>query len=327
MRRRTCPFNSMLLLCAALAPGVAAAQLAPAPSPSPLAPGTLKAPVFDTTTHVYNSRTTPEQSANIIVAEVDGRAVTLGEVGDAVRDLPKSVQSLPYTELFPIVLDDLVRREALVIRAQHQRLDEDPAIRREMKAAADRVLANAVVRREASSAITEQALLDRYNRDIAGKPGPEEVRLQVIMVPTEAAAKAIIGELGAGGDFATIAKRSSKDATAPAGGDVGFVARGAMNPELDAVAFATPPGQLAPAPVLSDGNWFVIKVNERRTQPTPPFSAVRERLLQTMIREAAPGIVKQALANVTIREYSIAGKDAAAGPGATTGATVSGAQR
>jgi peptidyl-prolyl cis-trans isomerase C len=291
--------------------GGGAAQPATKPDPSPLAPGDLKRPIFDTTTPVYNNANQQDKSASTVVAEVDGRAVTLGEVADAIKELPASVSALPFAELFPGVLAQLVRQQALVIRAQQEALDEDPVVRRRAKAASDRVLANEVLQRDISRTITEQALLARYNKDFVDKPGPEVVHVRVIMVPTEDAALGIIGELRNGADFATIAKRSSKDATAPVGGDLGYLRLEGLNPEIGAVAFSLQPGQFTPFPVHSAGSWFVVKVEDRRHQPAPPFSEVREQLVQAMLRDGVSDVVTKALANVTVREYNINGKESA----------------
>jgi peptidyl-prolyl cis-trans isomerase C len=303
----------LALVCAMLAAGLqgeaAWAQLAPAPDPSPLAPGDLKRPIFDTTTPVYGKADQQAKSAGTVVAEVDGRAVTLGDVGDAINDLPPSVKNLPFDNVFPGVLGKLVSIQALVIRAQRQGLDEDQAVRRKIKAASDQVLADALLEREGARAITEDALLARYTKDVAGKPGPDEVHVRVIMVPTEQAATDIIGELNGGADFAAVAKRSSLDSTAAAGGDVGFVTRDALTPEVAAIVFSMQPGQITPFPLRSVGSWFVLKVEARRRQPTPPFSVVRETLRQAMLREAAVSIAKTALADVSVREYDINGKE------------------
>ena len=134
----------------------------------------------------------------------------------------------------------------------------------------------------------------------------------MIMVPTEQEATDIIAELQKGADFATVAKRSSKDTTAPAGGDVGFVVRDGLTPEVGAVVFSMLPGQITPYPVQSVGAWFVLKVEERRTQTTRPFSVVRESLRQEMLREGVADVVKAAMADVTVREYDVTGKETAA---------------
>jgi peptidyl-prolyl cis-trans isomerase C len=285
------------------------APLAPAPAPSPFAPGDLKRPIFNTQTPVYDTAGKQTKSAGTVVAEVDGRAITLGDVGDAIAELPPSVKDLPFADLFPGVLGKLISVQALVIRAQHQAIDEDPAVRRKIKAASDQVLANAQLEREISKSITEDTLLERYNKDVAGKPGPEEVHVRVIMVPTEHAAADIINELRGGADFSTLAKRSSLDATAPAGGDVGFVARESITPEVGAVVFSMQPGQFTPFPVRSVGSWFVLKAEERRQQPAPPFSVAREGLRQAMLREGVAEVARAAMADVSVREYDINGKE------------------
>ncbi len=287
-------------------------------APSPFAPGDLKRPVFDTQTPVYDLTDAQAKSASTVVAEVDGRAVTLGDVGDAIRRLPANVAALPFADLYPGVLAQLVRQEALVIRAQRQALDEDPAVRRQMKAASEQVLANELLTREISAKITEAALLDRYNRDVVGKPGPEEVHLRVISVPTEQEAMGIIGELRAGADFAALAMRSSKDPTAQAGGDAGFSTLDLLTREVGPVVFSMQPGQFTAFPVRGPDSWFVLKVEERRHAPVLPFSAMRETLRQEMLREGVADVVKAAMADVTVREYDVNGKEAdesAAGAG------------
>lgn len=302
----------LILLAAALGGQAAHAQPQPPASPlnaSPSVPRTLNKPVLDTATPDFGPDRKPERSGLNVVAEVDGRAITLGEVADAIAELPAAVQALPFNDLFPVVVEQLVRQQALVIEARRQALDEDPVVRRRMQEAEDRVLANELLRTEAARSVTEAALLDRYNREAAGKPGPEDVRLRLIMVSTEAEAAALIREIEGGADFAAVARQSSRDSTAPAGGDLGYMARDGLTPEIGAVAFALPPGQLAPYPVRSGDAWFVIKVEDRRQGPAPPYAAVRSQLVKTLSQEAVPDIVKAALAAATVRRYSIAGKE------------------
>jgi peptidyl-prolyl cis-trans isomerase C len=294
---------------AAVLSGPALAQSGARPDPSPLAPGDLKAPIFDTRTPSYGATGQQSKSAATVVADVDGRAVTLGDVADAVAELPAAVRNLPFADLFPEILGQLVRQQALAIRAHRQGLDEDPVVRRKIRAVSDRLLGDALLQEETSRSITEAALLERYNRDIAGKPGPEEVHVRVIMVPTEQEATDIVRELRAGGDFAAMARRSSKDASAPAGGDAGFATFDLLTPEVGGAVFATQPGQFTPFPVRSAGSWFVLKVEERRRQTARPYGSVREELRRTMMREAAADVVKAALADVSVREYDMTGKE------------------
>src|SRR6195952_5683631 len=128
-RHHTCLWMLPLL---ALVACPAWGQSGSAGNPSPFAPGDLKRPIFDTAKPVYDTANHQERSASSVVAEVDGRAITLGEVGDAIKELPASVQHLPFADLFPAVLTQLVRQQALVIRSQHPALDEDSTGRRKV---------------------------------------------------------------------------------------------------------------------------------------------------------------------------------------------------
>jgi peptidyl-prolyl cis-trans isomerase C len=300
---------SIPLLYAAVTAGSAFAQAMPPADPSPLAPGDLKRPIFDTQTSAYDTSNAQAKSAGTVVAEVDGRAVTLGDVADAIKLLPPNMAALPFDDLFASIVANLVRQQALVIRAQQQGLDEDPVIRRKLKAATDQAMANALLQHEIEPTISEQALLERYKQDYAGKPGPDEVHIRVIMAHTEEAATALIGELRGGADFAALAKRSSVDTTASTGGDVGFVRRDGVTPEVGAAAFALPAGQFTPFAVLSNGAWFIVKVEERRQGSVPGFAAVRNKLEQAMMKERVGDVVAKAMAGVTVREYSINGKE------------------
>ena len=299
-------------LACVLVPGLSAAQ-APARTASPAAAGNQTKPQYDTETPQYDVSSAASNSAKTVVAEVDGRAITLGQVGDMIRDLPPAQSQKPFEELYPSVLQQLIVRQALVIRAQQKGLDDEPAVRRQIQAESDRILSEEYASRETTARTTEKMLRDKYNEVVAGQPGPEQVRFRTIMVGSEKEALDLAKEIQAGGDFAAVARRVSRDPSAPIGGEVPFTAREGLTPEIGAVVFALSPGQVAPYPVRSAGAWFLVKVEERRPGPTPPFPAVRESLLRTLQREGALAVMKDAMAHVTVREFAITGKETDAG--------------
>jgi peptidyl-prolyl cis-trans isomerase C len=278
-------------------------------APSPVAPGDLSKPVFNTTAPVYDSVASLDKAAKTVVAEVEGRPITLGDVGDAIRALPPATADLPFDTLYPQVLEQLIGQAALVIRAQQDGVDGDPAIHRRVTAAADRQLSEEYLRRELAKGITEDALLDRYNKAIAGRPGPEEVHVRVILSDTEHAATALIAEIHGGGDFAAVARRVSKDATAGGGGDLGFRTREQLTPQIGAVAFELSAGQVAPYPVQTAAGWFVVKAEERRLQPAPPFVSVREQLRQSLLQEQVIPFTVAALTKMKVRRYNLLGQE------------------
>ncbi len=303
------PLAGALGVLLAVSTQEAGAQSSTRPSPSPLSPGDGNRPIFDTTRRDYDTANAASKAREMIVAEVDGRAITLSEVADRIRSLPQNIANLPYEVLFPNMVEHLIRREALIVRAARKGYDADPEIKRRVKAAADEVLANATIKREVSETITEVRLLERYRRDYEGKPEPEEVHVRIMLTMTEPEAAALIARVKAGAAFAAVAKEFSTDTSASVGGDLGFLPRDGLNVEVGAVAFALSPGEMSAYPVRSPTGWFVVKVEARRKQPTQPFAVVRETIRQALLREGAFASIKAALADVIVREYSMAGKE------------------
>ena len=132
---------------------------------------------------------------------------------------------------------------------------------------------------------------------------------RIILVPTEKEGLDLIAQLRAGANFDTLARHVSKDPTAAVGGDLGFQTREGLAPEVGAVVFALPPGQLAAYPVRSGGNWFVVKLEERRNGAPPGFIAARETLLQTLLRAGVEPLTTAIVAGMKVREYNLLGKE------------------
>lgn len=242
-----------------------------------------------------------------VMAEVDGHAIHLSEVGDAIRALPGGGAGNSFEALYPIVVAQLVRRTALALRARSDGLNHDPAVVRYMAEAQEKILENAWLRREGMRNVTEGALLARYAKEIAGKPGPEQVRAQVILVATEDAGNDAIAKLAKGTDFAALAHKVSLDASASKGGDLGFVTREDLSPELAAVLFELRPGEVTPYPVRTAAGWFVLKDAGRRRGPVPSFAEEHERMTDEMLREQVPMLARKAMQASVIRLYDANG--------------------
>jgi peptidyl-prolyl cis-trans isomerase C len=257
--------------------------------------------------------TPPPTPDDPVVAKVDGKPIHLSDLKDSVQSLPENMRAMPPQAIYPMLLDQMIDARALVSEAQKTGLDKEPAVQRQVAAAEDRALQTAVLSKEVGPSITDAAVRARYDQEVAGKPGEEEVHAKHILVETEADAKKIIADLKGGADFAALAKQYSKDpSAAEQGGDLGFFKKDEMVPEFSAAAFALEPGQVTQTPVHSQFGWHVILLVERRRAGPPSFDKARDELRQRMIQEGVQKAVAKARALVVVEKFNMDGSPARA---------------
>jgi peptidyl-prolyl cis-trans isomerase C len=123
--------------------------------------------------------------------------------------------------------------------------------------------------------------------------GEQEVRARHILVETEDEARGVAAELKKGTDFAELAKQKSKDPGAAAqGGDLGYFTKDQMVPEFAETAFKLDKGQLSD-PVKTQFGWHVIKVEDKRARPVPPFEQVKDQIQTFVMRRAQSEVISK----------------------------------
>jgi peptidyl-prolyl cis-trans isomerase C len=243
-----------------------------------------------------------------IVAKVDGQPIRLSEVVAIAQSLPEGARAMPPQTLYPMLIEQIIDARALAAEARRKGLDKDPEIQRQVAVAAQRALETALLQKEIGPLVTEAAVRARYDRDIAGKPGIEEVRARHILVDDEATAKTVIVELGKGGDFAALSTKYSKDPGASRqGGDLGFFKRDDMVPEFATAAFALKDGQVTAVPVKTQFGWHVIQLTERRRGAPATFEQARDELRQQIIQDGVRVAVARARGVVSVETFNMDG--------------------
>ncbi len=288
---------SLAIAAALLCTHAATAQTAP-PAAVPPAPGAPAAPA---------AAGAAATRADPVVARVNNRELHLSDVSEAAQSLPDEVRSMPPQVLYPMLLDQMVDREALVLEAQKEGIDKDPQVQRATARASDTVLQNALLSRDIAPSVTDAALHAKYDAEYANKPGEEEVHARHILVDNEDLAKKIIDQLNKGGDFAALAKENSKDPAAQSGGDLGFFKKNDMVPEFAAAAFALKPGQWTQTPVKTQFGWHVIKLDEVRVAPPPPFDQARDEIRQQIIQAGVRAALEKAKVGLVVQKFNMDG--------------------
>ena len=239
-----------------------------------------------------------------VIARVNGIEIRLADLNVLMSSLPEELRNQPPQQLYPQLLEQAIDGRALVVMAKKQSLDREAQVARLMQAASDRALQSALISKEVGPTITEDAIKARYAKDVAGKPGEEEVHARHILVPSEAQAKKIIADLDGGADFVTLAKANSTDPAAASGGDLGFFKVGDMLPEFSAAAFALKPGDYTKIPVQTRYGWHVVKLEERRNQPAPTLEQAHDEIRTAMINEGINKVIAQAKTLVKVERVN-----------------------
>ncbi len=241
-----------------------------------------------------------------VLAKVNGQAIHASDLKAAAETLPAQARSMPPQQLYPMLLDQLVDAQALLIEAKKTGLDKEPDVQRSMQMAQDRALESSLLNKVVRPQVTDEAIQARYTRsNTPARQGDAEVHARHILVADEATAKKIIAELKKGGDFAALSKQYSKDpSAAQQGGDLGFFKKTDMVPEFADTAFALKDKEVTPVPVKTQFGWHVIQTLEHRTTAPPTFEQVHDELRQQMVQAAVQKEISDVRGQVSIERFN-----------------------
>jgi peptidyl-prolyl cis-trans isomerase SurA len=127
----------------------------------------------------------------------------------------------------------------------------------------------------------------------------------------------LIEELKKGAQFPAVARQFSQSSTAPRGGDLGWVKRGDLSPELAAAVQQLERGQVA-GPIRSDGGYHILLLRDlRESAGTVATGTVDMKQIELQLQTGAtPAQVADATESLRSLRQQIASCDDAAAAGA-----------
>lgn len=254
-----------------------------------------------------------------VVADVNGREVTLGDVVSAKAALGQQMQQVPLQAIYPMLLDRVISTNLLAAAAEESGIAEDEQVAAELQRARTTVLSGAYVQQEMEQRITEESLRARYE---AMQDDPamtfEEVKARHILVESEEEADAIIEQLDGGGDFASLAESESIGPSGAQGGDLGYFREDAMVAPFAEAAFAMEVGSYTQDPVETQFGFHVILVEDRRTN-TVSFEQAAAQIEQEAVQEEVRVLIEDLREGAEIARFNMDGspmQDAGGAPAA-----------
>lgn len=214
------------------------------------------------------------ETAETVVATVNGTKITLGNMIALRESLPEQYQSLPDDVLFKGILDQLVQQETLRQSVTDLSPRQSAMVENEQRGYISGLAIDAIV----ATAVTDEALQAAYDARFKDAAPQTEYNAAHILVETAEEAEAIKAELAAGGDFAEIAKAKSTDTGSGAqGGDLGWFGLGMMVQPFEDAVVAAKVGEVA-GPVQSEFGYHLILVKETRPAAQPTLDEIRDEL-------------------------------------------------
>ena len=140
----------------------------------------------------------------------------------------------------------------------------------------------------------------------------EQVKLRLIMIPAHASdgnaaaqrsmAEEILGKLANGAEFDRMAQIYSEDSSRDLGGDWGWIERKTLAGPLEKVAFNLPVGRISNI-IEFKGNFYLLKVEEKKGGATPSLAQVREQIEKKLIQQEAQNLQEKWLASLRSKAY------------------------
>jgi peptidyl-prolyl cis-trans isomerase C len=224
------------------------------------------------------------------VATVNGKQLSSELLDVFVKAVSGGAQEPPSDEQKAQMLDQLINMTLAAQSAEKDGLAKDSAVQARLDLLRTQILAEAASEKFVkANPISEEELKAEYDTQVAAMP--KEYKARHILVEKKETAESIIRELQAGGDFAKLAEKESKDSSAKSGGDLGWFSPQTMvKPFADAVA-ALEKGKYTTEPVQSEFGFHVILLEDIRSPEVPAFDQVKPQVEMFAQRKKLQGYI------------------------------------
>jgi len=239
--------------------------------------------------------------AKAAVATVNGKKIS-GDVLDVfVEAVTGGAQEPPTDEQREQLLDQLINMTLAAQAAEKDGLQKDPKTQARLELLRTQILAEAATKKYIDShPVSESEVKAEYDAQVGSMP--KEYKARHILVDSKEQADSIIRELDAGGDFAKLAEKESKDSSGKNGGDLGWFSPQTMvKPFADAVV-ALEKGQTTKEPVQSEFGWHVIQLEDVREPEVPEFDQVKAQVEMFAQRKKLQAYLDELRKNATIQK-------------------------
>lgn len=236
------------------------------------------------------------ETADTVVATVNGTQITLGQMIAMKESLPPEYQGLPDDVLFKGIYDQLIQQEVLAQSVK----DLGPRAVATMENDERGYVSGLAIQGIVKEAVTDAALQKAYDDRFKDAKPQTEYNAAHILVATEEEANKLKEELAGGADFAELAKTKSTDTGSGAnGGDLGWFGLGMMVKPFEDAVVGAKVGEVT-GPVKTDFGYHLILVKETRIAEKPTLDQLRDELAQEVENAAITAKIDELTKGATV---------------------------
>ncbi len=237
-----------------------------------------------------------------ILASFNGQTITLGEFNQLWEQVPEDYKLQLDKSM---VLDQMISEILLIQEAKNKGLEEDKDVLEQIKKITEQILVQTLIEREILDKVkvSDGDAAKYYEENKDNFIVKEQVHLFNILVETEEEAQDILEQLKAGEDFSEIAIEKSTGPSAAQGGDLGYLSKGTIVPEIEDVVFALELEVLSEV-VKTDFGFHILKITEKKPETVKALEEVKEDIVQTLLptkqKEAFDNLLEELKSQVKI---------------------------
>lgn len=216
-----------------------------------------------------------------ILASFGEQTITLGEFNQIWEEVPEDYKLQLDKSL---VLDQMISEKFLIQEAKYMGLEEDNDVLEQIKKITEQILVQVLIEREILDKIkvNDEEVLEYYEQNKDSFTEKEQVYLYNILLETEEEAQDVLEQLKAGGDFSEIAIEKSAGPSATQGGDLGYLTRGTIIPEIEEVVFALELEELSEV-IKTDFGFHILKITEKKPETVKALEEVKEDIIDILL--------------------------------------------
>lgn len=219
-----------------------------------------------------------------VLARIGNKTVTQADLNDLANAVPERYRDLYLTpEGQRRSLDYVVNIYVLAAEAEKQGLDKAPEVQKLLDFTNKDLLARLYLDRMSKDlpAPSDKDALSYFEKNRDQYTTPESVHLHHILVETEKEAKTVLEKLKKGEKFADVAGKVSICPSKSKGGDLDWLPKGSLVPEIEEAAFTVKSGQIT-GPIKSKFGYHVIFVEDRKPAQESTFEQSKDYIVEQL---------------------------------------------